>query len=200
MGLTFEYEDKDPGGKKFHCSLKCTKCKAKNADGSECKRKVCIGIPFCWYHLARDHSLKIKNGRYGKGVFAFDPKKPPNATIFRKDDMIANYDGEIINKQESSRRYGKDKTGPYAAGLYNGKVEDGACSRGVGTLFNHSNRKNEKTAALVDWEVGRGRNKKTIAGIQAKKAVKNGKEIFISYGTKYKFNENTRHGTKYRKN
>lgn len=196
MVLTFEFEDKKPRGKKFHCDLQCTRCKAKNADGSECKRRVCIGIPYCWFHLQRDKHLKIKEGRHGKGVFAFDKKKPPGAVIFKKSDHLADYNGKIITKAESSRRYGKDNTGPYAVGLYNGKIEDGACSRGVGTMFNHSSKANERSAKLVDWDTGRGRWK---GGVEATKNIKNGQEIFVTYGTKYRFKENTKHSTKYKK-
>lgn len=188
MGYKFEF--KDGPTKKFSCDLKCQQCEAHNSNGERCKRTVCIGVPYCWTHLQKKEHLKIKNTEnYGKGVFAWDPKKPAGAIVIRKGQKITRYSGEKIDVRTLDKRYG-DKTAPY--GLRRGKlVEDGACMRGTGTIFNHVEK--GPSAALT--------NNNDHFFIKALKNIKNHDQIFVNYRTNphkedsYKFDEDITHTT-----
>lgn len=208
MVLTFEFEDKGPGGKKFSCPIKCHRCTAKDTNGKECKRRVCIGLPYCWYHLQKKEKLKIKDSQWGKGLFAWDPENNPgknahinkNKVVFKNGDNIGKYDGEIISSAENTRRYGK-KTGPYSLGHgTKGNKEDAACKRTFASLVNHQDNANQNAELISHRESDRH---PWEAWIQAKKNIKNGQEIFISYTNKnlnkkhaYRFDENIRYTTK----
>lgn len=209
MVLTFEYEDKNKGGTTFKCELKSHRCKAKNMDGKECRRKVTIGLPYCWYHLQKEAHVKIKDSQWGKGLFAWDSSNTnkKNASIdnqkivFKEGDNIGKYDGERVSAKENTRRYGK-KTGPYAVGHNKaGEGEDAACKRTFPSLVNHQQGK-KQNAELISH---RSSSKKPWdAWIVATKTIKNGQEIFASYKQKgrnlYKFNEpNTSYKTEYKR-
>lgn len=210
MVLTFRYEDKSRGGTTFSCNLETHRCKAKNKDGKECRRQVTIGLPFCWYHLQRDAHVKIKDSRWGKGLFAWDPSNTnkKNAridrtkTVFEEGDNIGKYSGERVTARENTRRYGK-KTGPYALGHNKaGEGEDAACKRSFPALVNHG-QGNEQNAQLLSHR--ENARSKYEGWIQATKPIKNGDEILASYRQKgrslYRFNEpNVSYSTKYKKN
>lgn len=189
MTLTFEFKD---GNRSFSCPLQCQRCEARNTTGRQCKRRVCIGVPYCWLHLEKKEHIKIKDaGDLGKGVFAWDSSKPANTIIFRKGDKITRYNGEKVTENAIDRRY-RDKTGPYA--ILRGRLaEDGACKRGTGTLFNHKSRGNQ--ADLT-------RNNDHFF-VKANRTIKNKDQIFVNYGTqdgpehrRYKMDEGTIYFTK----
>ena len=54
----------------------------------------------------------------------------------KEGDEIIPYFGENVTRHELDRRYGHNNTAPYGIQKRNG-FEDGALSRGVGTLVNH---------------------------------------------------------------
>lgn len=211
MVLTFRYEDKSQGGTSFSCNLETHRCKAKNENGNHCKRKVSIGLPYCWYHLQRDAHVKIKDSRWGKGLFAWDPSNTnkkndridKGKVVFRDGDNIGKYNGERVSASENTKRYGK-KTGPYAVGHNKaGEGEDAACKRSFPSLVNHQQGKAQNSELVSHRENAR---RPWEAWIVATKNIKNGEEIFASYKQKgkgkslYRFNEpNTSYSTKYTK-
>lgn len=185
MTLTFEFED---GTHKFSCPVQCQRCEERNANGRRCKNTVCIGVPYCWLHLQNKHHLKIKDSTIpgaGKGVFAWDPKKPAGAYVFPHGKDVIKYGGEPITNAEKNRRY-RDKTGPYAIGNYiNTKFEDAACKRGVGAMFNH------KRGGRADLKIKDG-----VFKVTARQAIKNKEEIFVNYGNRYLMNDGGVYSTK----
>lgn len=199
--LAFQFEDKSKTPpKKFSCDIKCKKCAAKTNNGQECKRTVCIGLPYCHQHLESKMKLKVKDTRYGKGVFAWDKDKGEGTTVFKKGDLLTKYEGETLTQKQLEARYGKDATAPY--GIQMGKkFIDLACVRGIGGLFNHSDDNKERTASLVQYRDRVG-SPWGIA-VEADKNVLNKKQIFVSYHAgagsrkkRYRFNENNVHYTK----
>ena len=199
--LAFHFEDKSKTpSKKFACDLECKRCIAKTVNGQDCKRTVCVGLPYCHQHLESKMKLKVKDTRYGKGVFAWDKDKAVGAPVFKKGDLITKYEGEILTKRQLEARYGKDSTAPYGIQLEN-KFIDLACKRGIGGLFNHSDDREERSASLVQYRDREG-SPWGIA-VEADKNVLNKKQILVSYHAganskkkKYRFNENNAHYTK----
>ena len=55
----------------FEAELHSMKC-GHNDDINlkSCQKDVVIGLPYCWIHLIKRLSLRIKKGQYGKGIFA----------------------------------------------------------------------------------------------------------------------------------
>lgn len=203
--LAFHFEDKSRATpKKFSCDIECKRCTAKTSDGRECKRTVCIGLPYCFQHLESKMKLKVKDTRYGKGVFAWDKDKAVGATTFKKGDLITKYEGETLTKKQLEARYGKDSTAPY--GIQSGKKYiDLACTRGIGGLFNHSDEEGKRSASLVEYRDRVGAP--WGIAVEADKNVRNKKQIYVSYHAgsnnrkkKYRFNENNVHFTKRVKN
>lgn len=204
MVLTFNFKDNDTN-KQFSCELKCKRCAAIVKNGRQCGRTVCIGLPYCWYHLQQKEDIKIKEGRHGKGVFAWDKSNSnrrgahvDNKTVFRAGDKITEYTGEKISKRQVDERYGPGDTvtAPYGLQLPDGKIEDGACKRGSGTIFNHSRYAREQKAKLSYSRKMEGNRYVYNGVIRATKPIKNGEEIFVNYGNDYRFGENTTHTTK----
>ena len=167
----------------FSCFLETMQCVVIKPDNSRCKNKICIGSPYCYVHLLYEKHLRIKKStlpRVGKGLFAMNPKLPSDAVIFKKDENIIQYTGEIIDDEEKARRY-EDKTGPYLLLQKQDTYIDSAKVRGVASNANTYPSHNNAYFALDN------RNNKVY--IKANKNIKNGEEIFVSYGRSYKLNE-----------
>ena len=91
----------------FEADVQCMQCEGTSKNGNQCRRRVCIGTPFCWQHLASEKKLKIKQSNIanaGKGLFAWNPKNP-NEVIFKRarttrfqntpGQKIVEYAGEL---------------------------------------------------------------------------------------------------------
>lgn len=168
----------------FSCELKCVRCKGRTAAGHRCSRTTCIGTPLCWSHMLKEYQLKIMPSTVaaaGKGLFAWHPTSDANLVLFRRDDVILEYEGEVISRAELDRRYDEEEeehVAPYAysAGDF---VVDAACRRGAGSLINHSDRPRSINCKFVyDHHTG-------ILSVVATKNIRNGQELFIDYGEGY---------------
>lgn len=171
--------------KAFQCNLKCDRCTETNKKGLRCKVKTCIGTPYCWQHLLSKHHLRILPSTLkeaGKGLFAMG--KAGDRAVFRKNDVIIVYDGEVTTQQGVDQRYGEgdDITAPYAIDDVNGGVmEDAACRRGTGAIANHSDKARTINASI---EIRDGR-----LALIATKNIGHNAEIWINYGHAYRFDE-----------
>jgi hypothetical protein len=139
--------------------------------------------------------LKVKEStikRIGKGLFVVDPKKEKGEIIFRPKDReaIISYGGEVIDEDELNHRYG-EYTAPYALEVKKDKYLDGACRRGVGSLINSGGKRNNARLTVYT-----NTNGESIGNVRATKNIKNGEEIFVSYGNEYDMDESTNHITK----
>jgi SET domain-containing protein len=123
----------------------------------------------------------------GKGLFAEDPLRADREIIFRVGDYIIDYTGESINENQLEERYG-EYTGPYAievrgrSNQRGGLFIDAAAERGVGSLINHRARSSANSVFVVDYRANRAR-------LRAVRPIRNGDEIFVSYGNQYQMNE-----------
>jgi len=178
----------------FMGQLECARCIAISKNGNECRRKVCIGMPYCWQHLLSVKHLKIKPSTEedaGKGLFAINPQQRQNAIVFQTNAEICNYYGEFIDLDTLENRYG-DYTAPYTIQVKkNERYEDAALHRGIGSLANHS-----LNNANVSFHIKRvaGRNHHVV--LKALRPIRNGEEIFINYGNEYLFYEPTTNSTR----
>ena len=173
---------------KFMCLMKTARCKGINKNGHRCNRKVTIGLPLCWTHMAKEKFLKIRPSTIpnaGKGLFAHRPGHIP--PVFFAGDEIVRYDGQIISNASAQARYG-EYTAPYGAQVDATHVEDAACKRGVGAIANHASppATNAKLWVIDDKIV-----------LYAERDIYHGQEIFLDYGADYGFDEPTRYRTKY---
>jgi hypothetical protein len=100
--------------------------------------------------LLYKHHLRIKKSTIpnaGMGIFAVDPMDSAHKIIFKANDTIALYKGEIIDKNQLIRRYA-DKTPPYVVGINKNRFEDGGSFRGVGSIANSKAGHNNATISV----------------------------------------------------
>ena len=178
----------------FSGTLSCHRCQAISKNGHQCKRMSCIGEPKCWSHLLTDHHLQIKTSTIphaGRGLFAMDKSKTVGVPIFKKDQRIIYYLGEVIDTDTLETRY-TTYTAPYGIMVANDKYIDSALERGAGSLVNSPAKGVRPNArlSLSSSSAGQG------IAIMANKNIYNGDEIFASYGNKYRLDEPTRYSTK----
>jgi len=168
----------------FQCNLQSKRCEGNTKAGTQCRRNTVMGTNWCYQHLETDKHLKIKDSTIpgaGKGLFCFDRKKGDNEIIFKPNQVIINYVGENIDDGDLDERYG-NKTAPYVIHLVRDQNVDSACLRGVGAFVNH------KPHSQANARLASNKNK-TEARITATKNIRNGAEIFASYGNQYSINE-----------
>lgn len=170
-------------GRYYDEPLVTMQCKQIKDNHQRCKKRVQMGLPYCFIHLKYKHHLQIKQSlipNSGQGVFVIDLSKGPNDTIFRKNEVICQYNGEITTVDELTKRYGIF-TGPYALRLHHGLYEDAGTHRGIGSMINH------KPMRQCNCRLSISRNNK--GQIVATKDIRNNSELYINYGDDYKFNE-----------
>ena len=162
----------------FECTLNSVQCTGRVKNGSRCKRKCIVPFEYCPVHLKNNLNLVVKTSTIpnaGKGVFAHGE---PNAIIFRKDDRICSYDGQILTTQEIDDRYTDGPlTAPYAVNTANDTNVDCACKRSVGSLINNSPGNNN---VRFSWNAGQRK-----LSIKASKHIRGGQELFLAYGRQY---------------
>jgi hypothetical protein len=173
--------------KQFECRMKCDRCTHVNEKTRKrCKNTVCLGLPLCHVHLRTHNHLRIKDSTIkdaGKGLFAYKSAQG-RETVFRKDDIIAEYNGELLTDAEVGERYteGDEYTAPYVVNFGEDKNLDGACIRYAAAFANHKKRKKDNNAEFLLV----GENKLVL---QATKQIRNNDEIFVYYGDEYRFDE-----------
>ena len=172
--------------------LSTFRCSGYNKNGTRCKRNVIIGLPYCFQHTASIYNLKVKQSTIpnaGLGLFALDKTKNDNDIVFKNNEIICPYHGEVINKDELIKRYNV-YTAPYGIQVKNNMYEDGALQRGIGSLINHKTRIQSNCKFTGNYR---------DIKIKAIKNIRNGQELFVSYGNEYRFNDETQYSTNNRK-
>jgi len=185
----YEHEHQDNRHPTFACALQSERCRSQTKTGSHCSRKCVIGTPYCWSHLLSNHHLRLLPSTLpdaGKGVFVLNKQRPLGEIIIRNGDVVCPYGGELIDETTLNHRYG-DKTAPYAIQLSHHRYRDAACARGIGSMINHDSRRANVTFAV-------NQRTKTVS-IKAKRHLRNGEELFASYGRDYRMNDGSRYVT-----
>ena len=166
----------------YRTQVESFQCIDHTKKGARCKRRCVIGSPFCSTHLAFKHHLKVKTSNIpdsGNGLFAIDPmNSDQDEILFKKGETICKYYGEIINHNDLIERY-SNKTPTYVIGISKDRYEDGAKFRGIGTLANTLPGHNNVTISIH-----RGH-----ASLKATRNIRNGQEIYLSYGREYRINQ-----------
>ena len=116
-------------------------------------------------------------------MFAYDPNAGNKDIVFRRGDTVCPYDGEVINFDTLFQRY-HNHTAPYTVYLSHHLYEDAAVQRGIGAFINYAKSK-ETNVALCISNAGGQRH----CIIKATKTIRNGHELFTSYGRAYVLNE-----------
>lgn len=184
---------------KFTCPLQCQSCLGMTKTGARCRRRVCVGLRYCYQHLTH-YGLRIAQSTIpgaGKGLFAWDrdaARRPMDRSttrkqsarrapiLFKRGDFITIYDGELIDAATVTRRYG-NRIAPYV--LHNRRetvVEDGACHRGVGTLINDGRRSDGRSDRNAEFQLN---TKGGYFQVHATRAIRHGEEILVNYGNGY---------------
>ena len=204
----------------FEAELKSMVCAHTDHD-KQCKKNVIIGLPYCWIHLIKRLSLKIKDCIYGKGLFAQNSIKFKNNNkeiVFKKNDIIGLYLGEILKDTEIDKRYDVN-TAPYTTHIADGNLNiDSAIQRFYGSLINHDEKPNCRQFTMTKDEFLKKYNKKKnikefinqytnyynnciqVVVIFAIKDIRYGEELLLNYNSKKKKNKYTFDGdfeTKY---
>ena len=152
----------------------------------------------------------------GKGVFADRPGLVDNI-VFPRGWIIVEYTGERLTNTQLNQRYIGETTAPYAYSNTSHNSQqtlsvDGACVRGIGSLINHHPLASKQNVCLSitnnpdfvgpNGSVGFGSDKWTrgLGGpgpwpltapyrmyVLATKDIKDGEELYISYGNNYEF-------------
>ena len=183
------YNNVDDPRPSFSCAVSSERCDGENKNGSHCSRKCVIGTPYCWTHLLSKYELRILPSTIpnaGKGLFVLNKKEPVGAVVIRNGETVCPYGGELINKDTLEERYG-EKTAPYTVEMSRDRYRDAGCARGVGSLINHSNQR-ANVAFSIDQRA------KTVS-IKAKRNLKNGEELFVSYGRTYRMRDGSKYTT-----
>jgi hypothetical protein len=102
----------------FTCKLKSVRCEALKKNGLRCTRQTVRALPYCWQHYKKINKVIIKKsnvpGESGFGLFVCDSSKDHNKIIYSKNDLICQYNGEILNETTLNARYGSGgQTAPY---------------------------------------------------------------------------------------
>ena len=176
----------------FQCQLVSEQCSSKCKNGEPCKRRVVMGLPYCWNHLLLNKHLRVQKSTIpngGKGLFVINKKINNNTILFRKGDRIIEYSGEIIDDEELDRRY-KDEAAPYTLEVEPDINIDCACARSAGGIANTKPSHNNAVFRLDE----QSRQHKVY--LVATKNIRNNSEVFVSYGRTYRMHGNFSHNTK----
>jgi hypothetical protein len=171
----------------FNAPLVSKQCEYLFPDGHRCRKKCQIGLPMCRPHLRKFYNVDVRPSTIpnaGLGVFAYDKTKGEREIVFKKNETIIPYASEYLPDGEDviQQRY-ENYTAPYAIEITEGNLEDGALHRGIGSLVNH------KPQSQANCRLTYTNTRPRRAQIKADKNIRNNSELFVSYGSQYRFNE-----------
>lgn len=134
------------------CKLRCQRCAAESYKKDEktgqsigqCLNKVCVGLPYCHYHMKMIMGLRLANPeKMSAGVYAFTP--------FPIDKPIWE---EKFGFGSSELKFNYTKYGTY--GPYQiVENRDGACQRSLSTMFTRSMDDKEVNCKVVGTAPGK---------------------------------------------
>ena len=197
-------------------------CSFNTQKGVRCGRRTVFGVGYCWQHLEDKRHLRVdaslilkpKRDRQGnlvrdvhhrvvkesivRGVYADDPTKVKDAVVFRRDQLVMLYQGEVTTHEDAIRRYGVH-TNPYSLqasqrvfnsrtnrhysrNIQSAPILDAALLRGVGAIINHK----PHAQANVYFRCHKVPHSNTwVYQILAKRDILNGEELYVDYGDSY---------------
>lgn len=194
--LYFHFKDaRDPHNIiTFDQELPSYQCKGNNKHGQRCKRRVIIGLPYCFQHLQSITHLKIQDSTLegaGKGLFAWRPGAQGN--VFNANQWIIPYSGEQMTRAQLDARYGQTATAPYGMEISRNHFLDAATHRSVASLINHEHEYHANCKFQKN-----PRDQKVW--VRCTDPIEHGDELFVDYGASYQHDvPNVHHSTDNRK-
>ena len=191
MPTRLQFKFTAPNRDNFKCAIQCRRCAAVKPNGQQCRARTCMGVPYCWQHGQSEYKVRIKPSGIpgaGKGLFAASRAAAPGAVVFRRDDFIAPYGGEVITDAQLTDRYG-NYTAPYGMQVFGQRYENGACVRGPGSMANQAATRGAANAKLAHGRRTVDGVVQYYARVVAIKPIRNGQEILVWYGARYVFDE-----------
>lgn len=177
----------------WECPIHCAQCEyiRENANGAQCRNRVCYGSPFCWQHNRMEWGVRAMPSTIpgaGKGLFA--------TRAFAQDEWICPMICQQITQECLDVRYPGDMTAPYAEVDINGNISDCACSRGIASQANalfHPNgvvRPEEDHNAIAEngYDDEDPPNDMGV-WLLARTNIPIGAEIFLWYGDAYRLED-----------
>ena len=147
---------------------------------------VCDRGENCWIHLKSQKGLEVKDSNMpgsGKGLYASKP--------FRKNSMIEEYTGEILNREQLDARYDQDELAVYAIQVYNNRFIDAMDPQYSSTArYMNDCRTAQSRAGLcgINAKIG-GADRTGRIRLRATKDITAGSEIIGHYGAGLMFIE-----------
>lgn len=173
-------------GVDFTCKLRGARCCAKKRNGGACSMRVVQAMLCCFQHTSAVFKLRVDKSALGgfNGLFVCDKSAAPGAVVFKKGEEVCPYYGEVLTQAQLDARYPGNTTAPYTfhsggAGTQS-KYLDSACFQTLGGKANVASGKKRNNA----WFTRTG--SASAARIRAKRNLRNGEEVFVSYGNTYK--------------
>jgi len=164
--------------------IDCSKCKATTHNGQRCKLTTCKG-DLCWLHLKSKEHLRVKkSGIHGYGLYAAKSKKSAPDTVFKPKQRITQYRGEVIDPKEKERR-AEQKKDDYMADLSKGWAVDAVKTNTSAARYaNDCRGTGKKCNSRFSRKFKKSPHDEKVF-LNAKKTIKDGDEILISYGPGY---------------
>lgn len=153
---------------------------AKCLEG-HCNTMVSVGLPYCPVHTEIHYGVKVAESTIaGAGLGLFATRR------LKKDQVVCPYLGGICEESTIRRLYGLN-TAVYAVQLTAGVTENADICRGIGSLCNHKTR--GFNCRLAKYK------HRTV--VRAVRDIKAGTELFVSYGSDYRFQPDVQAVTTY---
>lgn len=155
----------------------CVRCEAVKPNGERCRKTTCKYARMCWLHTRQKKGLAVRKSRiYGAGDGLFATRVIP------KGSLIDEYKGEQITPSE----YKKRDTN-YGLQLNKNVVIDGRDTQA--NLARYANDCRSKNIKKKECKGSNAKfaidNKRQRASLRARRKIKNGEEIYVSYSASY---------------
>lgn len=186
----------------FTCKLVGIQCEGTTKDKKRCTRQTVKALPYCWQHYQKINRVRIAKSSVpnaGFGLFVCDTTKKKGELVFKKKDLIAQYNGDVLDAAQLNLRYGEG--GQTATYTWNNsdlnEYLDSACKRYLGAYANDPKGTGKRANAKIDYKLVNQRDRDhinphryrdlpdRISGLVAIKDIYNGDEIFVSYGAQW---------------
>lgn len=173
----------------FDAPLQWEQCAFVKTDGHRCRRHVLIGTPMCFQHRKKAEHVEVKTSNVpnaGKGVFATNGTNNHNQ-VFHSHQTILDYDGAFFDEAYIDAHYG-DNTAPYGVKIQQNRFEDAALHRGIGSLLNQPNNRQQINAEMFRSPGTKDKPYPHIR-IRAIRPIYNRDELYLDYGNDYRMHE-----------
>ena len=115
--MPYKYSDD-----RLTCILETHQCEYSGG----CKRRVAVGLPFCWQHSRKQYGVKA----VGRGA----SKTLESLREITVGEWVAPFGGKLVSTAELTSLYESGDLGPFASDLTEVDSVNAACVRGIGSM------------------------------------------------------------------